>query len=89
MNSKEKLVVAMINGGVLSVIGEIIVNEADMYILVCIDVMYCLNVYFYEMLTVTMLMTSILGESWGMWMKGREELRQDIIENILKMIMVC
>ena len=35
LNSKEELAIAMTNGGLLSIIGDVIVNEMDPYILVC------------------------------------------------------
>ena len=41
-----------------------------------------------DMKRVTTMITSVLGENWGIWMKGREEMCEDMIENILKMIMV-
>ena len=59
----------MINEGLLSVIGVIIINEADRYIAVCTDILWGFKVSSYEMKKVRMLMISIFGVSYGIWMK--------------------
>ena len=77
----------MIREGILHVIGDIIVNETEPLVLVCLLLFIYLFFSFYK--KVTLLLSSTIVVEWGLDTKQREEITRDTIGSILKIVMVC
>ena len=83
----------MMDEGILRLIGEIIVNETDPLVLVCLlrfyhsfIILYQLN--YFHIQKVTLLLSSAIVAEWGLDTKDCKEVTRDLIGNILRMIMV-
>ena len=63
LNLKEELCVAMINGGILPIIGEIIITERDTYILVC-NGSLCPLLFFHSFLFLIFFVLFLSSASW-------------------------
>ena len=90
LNSRSELLVYMINSGLLRVIGDIIVNETDpLAIVCCVLRSFLIHSFLLTWQRITHMLLSEIVEEMGLPSKDGEELTQEMIGNILKMIFVC
>ena len=95
----------MVDEGILRLIGDIIVNETDPLVLVCLLYssfsfilfmflfIYAIDNYYYysfsPMQKVALLLSSAIVTEWRLDAKDTEEVTRDILSTILRMILVC
>ena len=97
INSRSDLLVCIVNEGLLPVIGDVIMSETYPLVLVCcLFAPYSFSAFFTFILKskrcslkkVTRMLSSTLVDEYGLEKKGQEELSQDMIGNILRMVFV-
>ena len=95
MPSKGELAMAMVDSGLFSLLGDILVNEKNQGVLVCRAVSFLISavslllLYCCKLKRMASSIPSIIGEHWRIWMTERESMCRDMTANMLTLVMVC